>query len=93
MTIEQHTELTPNLVVLLYTVQDLIQKGWELDPDQPPNMVGFTYEAHFVRNDEQEPEEETVTAEFKPDVIITPEEAKEAPVKAKSPGRPAKVKK
>ena len=49
MDYEYYSEVTPSLPVLLYTTQDLVQKGWEVDPDRPAGSLGFSHQGHFRR--------------------------------------------
>lgn len=81
MNIERHTEVTNSLPALMYTAQDLFQKGWELDPDMPPQMFLFSYQADFIRQVGTESEGE----------LSLEVESEEAPQRNKS-GRPRKQK-
>lgn len=41
--------LENSLPVFGYMLQELVQEGWEIDPDMPPTTFGIAYEVGMMR--------------------------------------------
>jgi hypothetical protein len=48
----QKTLMDPNLIVFVQLILDAVADGWTIDPQNPPNMVGYWYETIVQREDE-----------------------------------------
>lgn len=49
MTEEKDVVLCNSLAEFVFRIDEMRQNGWEFDPEMPPVVYGFSYEAGFKR--------------------------------------------
>lgn len=56
---QKEVVLCNSLSEFVYRIDEMRQNGWEFDPEMPPVVYGFSYEAGFMRaiSDKQHAEE------------------------------------
>lgn len=48
----KETAVYTNYTAAMVGAFEMFKQGWELDPAQPPNQLGFAYEAFYIRKGE-----------------------------------------